>query len=174
MALKKKIAKISLASVFSALSVVFILLGSILEVLDLTVAALCALIIHISIFEIKDKYPLLIYFSSSVLSIILCPFTSAMLYYVFFFGYYPILKVKLKRLGKFNAKIICTVIFNAVFILLMLLFKTVFALQNEPFFMYIILLAVYNVFFICFDRCIDVLLYVYVKRIRPKLPIGRI
>lgn len=171
--LKKQIAKTSLSSVFTALTVVFILLGSILEVLDLTVAALCSLISYISILEIKGKYPLLIYFASSVLCIILCPLSSAMLYYIFFFGYYPILKVKLKKTGRISAKIICILIFNIVFILLTLLFKTVFAMQNEPMFMYVILLITYNIFFICFDRCIDVLLFIYTRKIRPKLPIER-
>ena len=171
--MKKQITNISLSSIFASLSVVFILLGSILDVLDLTVAAICTLINYISIYEVKGRYPMLIYFATSALSLIICPISTSVLYYIFFFGYYPILKVKLRKKGKITAKVICIIIFNIVFTILMVIFKKIFAMQNEPYYMYIILLVVYNIFFICFDRCIDILLFVYFKKIRPKLTIGR-
>lgn len=167
--MKKDIKKIALSAVFSALIVVLILIGTFVELLDITVAAVCALAIHIVLIETKSKYPFLVYLTSSALSLILTPLSTATLYFVGFFGYYPILKQKLKNHKKIIRKLICALIFNAVMILLMLLFKTVFALQNEPPMMYMLLLITSNVFFFCFDYLLDVFTFIYFKKLRDKI-----
>lgn len=167
--MKKEIKRIALSAVFSALIVVLILLGTFIELLDITVAAVCALAIYIVLMETKDKYPFLVYLSSSVLSLILTPLSTATLYFVGFFGYYPILKKSLSKQNKHIRKLICVLTFNIVMILMMLLFKTVFALQNEPPLMYILLLISSNVFFFCFDYLLDVFSFIYYKKLRDKI-----
>ncbi len=167
--MKKEIKKIALSAVFSALIVVLILIGTFIEVLDITVAAVCALAIHIVQIETKTKYPFLVYLTSSVLSLIFTPLSTATLYFVGFFGYYPILKLKLKNHKKSIRKLICTLVFNVAMILLMLLFKTVFALQNEPPLMYILLLIASNIFFLCFDYLLDVFTFIYFRKLRDKI-----
>ncbi len=167
--MKKDIRNITLASIFAALSVAMIVLGSFIEMLDLTVAAFCALTVYISMIEIKGKFPFLIYLSTSILSLVITPLSTAVLYYIAFFGYYPIIRQKLKKAGKLVAKAICFLIFNITMILLFLLFKKIFALQNEPAFMYAILLLTANLFYLCFDYALDVFAFIYIKKVRPKL-----
>lgn len=166
--LKKQIRKITLSSVLSALIVVFLLLGSFIETLDLTVCALCTLIVFVCEIEIGEKYPLLVYLTSCVLSLIFQPLSTATLYFVAFFGYYPILRKKMKKLSKRTRKLICAIIYNMAMILLMLVFKAVFALQNEPWQMYLVLLVLSNVFFFCFDYLLDMFSFIYIKKIRTK------
>lgn len=166
MVLKKDIKRITLSSIFSALIVVLILLGSFIDVLDITVAAICTLAIYIIQIEIGGKYPFLVYITSSILCLIFVPMTTATLYYVAFFGYYPVFKKKLAKLPKLLKKILCLVVFNGIMILLMLLFKTVFSLQNEPIELYVVLLISINIFFICFDHVLDLFYYIYMKKLR--------
>ncbi len=167
--MKREIQKISISAIFSALIVVMILIGTFIEVLDITVAAVCSLIIYIVQIEAKGKYPMLVFLTSSVLSLIFTPLSTATLYFIGFFGYYPIIKKLFSKLGKGIRKIICIIIFNAAMIFMMLLFKTVFALQNEPFAMYAALLITLNIFFLCFDYLLDVFIFIYLKKIRSKI-----
>lgn len=167
--MKNDIRKTALSSLLSALIVVFILLGTFIEMLDITVAAICALIIHIVQIEVKGKYPFLVYITSSILSLIFTPLSTATLYFIGYFGYYPIIKLKMIKFKKWHRKLICALIFNASMCLLMLLFKTVFALQNEPWQIYVALLVTLNIFFMCFDYLLDVFIFIYFKKIRPKI-----
>ena len=166
--MKKEIRFIALASIFSALIVVFITLGTFIEILDITVAAICAIAVHIIRIETNIKYQFLVYITSSILCLIFTPLSTATIYYIGFFGYYPIIRQKLSKLKKTSRKIICTLLFNAVMFLLMLLFKAVFALQNEPPEMYVTLLIMLNVLFFCFDYLLDIFIFIYLKKIRPK------
>lgn len=167
--MRKDIKKIALSAIFSALIVVLILMGTFIELLDITVAAVCALTIYIVQIETKEKYPILVYITSSVLSLIFPPLSTATLYFVGFFGYYPILKQKLIKFKKQIRKLISILVFNVAMISLMLLFKAVFTLQNEPPLMYALLLVTSNVFFICFDYLLDVFTFIYIKKLRDKI-----
>lgn len=167
--LKKEIKKITVSSIFSALIVVLIMLGTFLEILDITVAAVCSLVVFIVLIEEGGKYPLLVYLVSSVLCLIFVSQSSATLYFVAFFGYYPILKLKLKKLSKVLRKTVCIVLFNIATLLLFLIFKAIFAMQNEPAVMYILLIILSNVFFLCFDRLLDVFAFIYFKKLRNKI-----
>jgi len=167
--MRKDIKKLTLASIFACLSVVLIMLGNVIELFDLTVCAFCAMLVYVSMIEIKGRFPLLIYLTTSVLSLIIMPLSTATLYYCAFFGYYPILRQKLKKAGKFLGKIVSYAIFNIAMILLFLAFKAVFALHNEPPVMYAVLLITANIFFLCFDYALDVFAFIYIKKVRPKL-----
>lgn len=167
--MRKDIKKIALSAIFSALIVVLILMGTFIELLDITVAAVCALTIYIVQIETKEKYPILVYITSSVLSLIFTPLSTATLYFVGFFGYYPILKQKLIKFKKQIRKLISILVFNVAMISLMLLFNAVFALQNEPAVMYVLLLITSNVFFFCFDYLLDVFTFIYIKKLRDKI-----
>ena len=156
----------TVSSIFSALIVVFIMLGSFIDILDITIAAICTLAVYIIQLEVGGKYPLLVYITSAILCIIFVPMTTTTLYYISFFGYYPILKKALSKFPKLLRKIICVIIFNVIMILLMLLFKTIFALQNEPIAIYIVLLITINVFYICFDYLLDVFHIIYIKKLK--------
>ena len=167
--MKNNIRKTALSSLLSALVVVLIVLGTFVDILDITVAAVCTLIIHIAQIEVKGKYPILVYITSSVLALVFTPLSTATIYFIGFFGYYPIIKQKMSKMKRITRKLICFAIFNVVMCLMMLLFKTVFALQNEPVEIYLALLVTLNVFFLCFDYLLDVFVFIYVKKIRNKI-----
>ena len=167
--MKKELKKIALSSIFSALTVVLLLFGTFLEVFDITVAAICSLVTFIVQLEAKNKYAFLVFLSSSVLALIFSPLSSATLYYIGFFGYYPLIRGLFTKCKKITRKLICFSVFNVSMVLIMLLFKVVFALQNEPPAIYIALLVTLNIFFLCLDRIFDVFPILYVKFIRNKI-----
>ncbi len=167
--MKSEIKKISLSSLLSALITVLIMLGYFIEMLDFTVAAVCSLIIYVSDIEIRGKYPFLVYITSCLLTLIFIPLSSASLYFIAFFGYYPIIKKRIGIKKKKLRKLICAALFNISMLITMLVFKAVFALQNEPAIMYVLLLITLNIFFFCFDYLLDVFIFIYIKKIRPKI-----
>lgn len=169
MRVSKEIRKISLASILSALSTVLIVAGSFFEILDMTCAALACLIVYITDIEIKGKYPFLVYITTSILSLIFVPLTSATLYYIAFFGYYPIIRKAFSKFKKLYRKLFCLGVFNVAMAVILLMFKAVFAMQNEPYWMYLLLLATLNIFFLSFDYVMDFFIIIYLRKIRPKL-----
>ncbi|MBE6681456.1 MAG: hypothetical protein E7600_04125 [Ruminococcaceae bacterium] len=166
--MRKETKNITLSALLSSLIVVLIVLGTFVELLDITVAAICSLIVFVIKIECGGKYPFLVFLTSSVLALIFVPMSTATLYFIGFFGYYPILKFVFKKMPKALRKIICVLIFNISMCILMFCFKTIFALQNEPWQIYVALLVTSNIFFICFDYLLDVFIFIYIKKIRPK------
>ena len=93
--------RLAVSAVLAALGVVLLLLGSLVQVLDLSMAAIASLLVVFAVIEIGGKYPILIYLVTSVLSLLLLPVKTAALIYFVFAGYYPILKAVLEgRLAK--------------------------------------------------------------------------
>lgn len=113
---KKTTRRLAVSAVLAALGVVLLLLGSLVQVLDLSMAAIASLLVVFAVIEIGGKYPMLIYAVTSVLSLLLLPVKTAALIYFVFAGYYPILKAALEgRLTKpvawtFKAVIFCAAV----------------------------------------------------------------
>lgn len=167
--IKKEIRLIAVSSIFSALIVAMLVLGTFIEIFDITVAAICTFAVLIILMEAKNKYAFLVYLTSSILSLIFVPLSTATLYFVGFFGYYPIIKKLLMRLPKIIRKILCFAIFNISMAILMLLFKTIFALTNEPYYIYILLFVTLNIVFVCIDYLLDIFPFIYIKKLRNKI-----
>lgn len=168
MNLKKKIRTTAYAAVLAALVTLILLLGSFFDMLDLACAAVGSLILHIAYHEIGGTYAFLIYAVASVLSFILLPMRSCSLFFVAFFGYYPLLRA---FLGKhIRSRKLCllllALIYNAVMLALFFLFKGIFGMQGEPVFMYVLLLVSSNIFFFCFDLLMSRIMILYQYKIK--------
>lgn len=82
----------ALSAVLSALGVMLLALGSLIQVLDLSTAVLASLLTVFAVIELRGKYPYLIYAVTGLLSLLLLPTKTAALVYVLFAGYYPMVK----------------------------------------------------------------------------------
>lgn len=90
-----------MSAVISALGVVLLFLGSLVQVLDLSMAAIVSIFVVFAVIEIRGPYPFLIYAVTSVLALLLLPVKTPALVYALFAGYYPIVKGLLEgHLGK--------------------------------------------------------------------------
>ena len=103
---------------FSALSVVLLYLGSLIEILDISMAVTASLTCIIAVIEYGKSAPWAIYGVTSVLSIILLPNKTPAVLYAAFFGFYPILKEKFEKLSKPVSWILKEVVFNICLVIM--------------------------------------------------------
>ena len=94
---KKTTRRLTVSAILAALGVVLLMLGSLVQVLDLSMAAIASLTVVFAVIEIRGKYPLLIYVVTSLLSLLLLPVKTAALIYFLFAGYYPMVKEILEK-----------------------------------------------------------------------------
>ena len=86
----KKAREIAFLGIITSLSVVFLAVGSFLDVLDMTMAIAASLLLFIANEEVKLK-SLMVYFASSILIMVIMPFSLAGMEYIAF-ALYPVLK----------------------------------------------------------------------------------
>ena len=96
----KQTKKITLSAACIALGVLFMALGAFIEVLDLTVAAICSCLMAFVFIEIGDKYAFGVWLGTSLLGFAF--FTHSLVWVTYFlvFGIYPILKAYIEKLKR--------------------------------------------------------------------------
>ena len=167
----RKTKKISISAILSALSVVLLYLGSVLEVLDLSAAALASIAIVFAQIELKNPYPYLIYFTVSLLAVLLLPSKFSAMVYVFFGGIYPMIKEFAER----RPGVSCLLIKAAGFLVLMLIAALalvyIFLLPKAELFStyYIAVFLLCCVTFVLYDYALTVLISLYFRKLRKKI-----
>ncbi len=169
----KEIKSIALCAIICALSVLFIVLGGIFDMLDITAAAIASAFVAFCAIEMGEKYPYLVFAVSAALSLILCPGRTSTLYYVFFLGYYPIIRVYLDRLSRWVGILLKFIIFNVALLLMVFLAKSVFLADSTTYSVGIViaLFVFANVFFLVYDIAFNVISVSYKRYFRKRLKI---
>lgn len=173
--------RIAVGAVLSALACVILLIGGVLELLDMTAAAIAAFVVLIACLEYGFRTSLTVYAVSSLLTLILMPTATSTLYYVLLLGYYPIFKlfVDVKHKPKKPIRILLKLlVFNlgcaAVFLLFAKLYGFAAVLSEfeiaglSPNVFVWIFLAVLNLFLFAYDYLLSVASVLYLKRFRAK------
>ena len=159
----------TVCAMLSALGVVLLLIGSFVEVMDLSAAAIASLLCVFAVIEYSGASPWLIFAVTSVLSMILLPTKTPALMYLAFFGYYPIIKEKLERLPMVPSWALKEVIFHAAMGLLYLALKLFVPSVDLSFSLPVIafvLLA--EAVFILYDIAMSRLISFYLVRLRER------
>jgi len=112
--------KIALSAILSSLGVVFLSIGSLIDVLDLSSAAIAGFVIVIAVIELRGRYPVMMYFVISLLSVLVLPNKYPALFFIFFGGFYPIFKSYIERFHYIIAWVVKFSIFN-IFLAFMIL-----------------------------------------------------
>ena len=176
--LKTAVRKTATGAILSAAAAALLIMGAVLEILDMTCAAVASAAVLIAYIEFGAATAFSVYAASSVLTLILMPMASSVFYFVIALGYYPVLKLfvdrklskhKLLRMAvKFAA-------FNAACALILFIFTklygldTVMAELNMGKFSFGILAAVLNVFLVMYDLLIGYVTVIYIKLLRPRI-----
>ena len=169
---KRSIAKdIAFSAILCALGTVLLFLGSILEIIDITMAALASFLIVISMIEIGGYMPYLVFGCTSVLSFLLLPNKSAALFYVLFFGFYPILKRFLEKPKPFFSWVIKLVFFNISLCIYYILAK--FVIITDLGNMEILMFFLMNFIFVTFDIALTLFVTAYVRKYRKVLRLDK-
>ena len=114
--------KLATCAVLSALAVVVLGLGAVIEVLDLTAAAAAALILLPILLCYGTRYALLSYAVTAVLGVLFMPQSLAAWMYAGLAGFYPIIKQKLDRLPRVVGWGIKLILLTAVLLLYLAVF----------------------------------------------------
>ena len=174
----KETKKLTISAMTVALGVVFMVVGAVFEVLDLSTAVLASLLVVFIYIEIGSPYTWLVWLATSLGSFLLYPGSLMWLVYLFVFGIYPILKGYIERLPRFLWIILKLVFVNIAILLLVLLsevlvgvsfFGDVSDINLAPGIVYAILWVMMNIAFILYDWMIALMLRFYFVRIRPKI-----
>ncbi len=160
---------LTVSAILCALGVILLALGSLLQILDITMAALASFLVIFAVIEMGGKYPFLIYLVTALLSMLLVPYKTAPLMYLCFAGYYPLLKAVLEgRLPKLWAWVLKIVIFNAALALTLFLAIRFFAAFTVPAVWYYYLLPVCSVVFVIYDVALTRVITAYLLRWRQR------
>ncbi len=114
--ISQKTKKLTFGAMLAALGAVLLLLGSLFQVLDLSMAAIASFVCVIAVIELGTSWAWMIYGVVGVISVLLRPTSFAPWVYVAFLGYYPIIKEKIEKLKKPFAWVIKMICFNAALI----------------------------------------------------------
>ncbi len=166
--------RMALAGIFTAISLILMILGGILPIATFTAPAFAGLCLVPVLVEFGTKTALLCYTAVSLLSFLLVPDKEMLLLFVFLLGYYPIVqpyinKIKIKPVQILVKILLCTASVLIAYSILLQLFASP-ALQQEfseySFYFQAALLAVGNITFLLYDILIQKVKLIYQYRFR--------
>lgn len=161
--------KLTLSAILTALGAAVMIIGSVVEVMDLTVCAFASLIMVFVYLEIGSPYTYLVWICTSLCSALMFPGSIVWVEYLLVFGIYPILKAYIERLPRWSWLIVKLLYVNATF---WAIFGVVELLLGLPFFedgaliMKAVTYLLVNVAFIAYDAFITVMVKFYYDRLR--------
>ena len=161
----------------TALGIVFMSVGALFPAFDLTVAALCSLIVVLVFVEIGAPYVHLVWLCTSLISFIAFEGSPVWLEYFLVFGFYPILKAYIERLSRWCWLILKLIYGNITFLLLFYLTELIFSvpfITEESLFgisgntLFAVALVIMNIAFVAYDMLITVMLRIYLFKFRER------
>lgn len=175
--MKKKrtnVRKLTICAMLAALGVVMLWIGSVIEVMDMSMAVIASLFCIFAVIEYGKSAPWLVFAVTSILSLILLPQKTPAVMYTLFFGYYPILKEKLEQKPRVVAWILKEVIFNlALAVILVLSRWLLMSAATEPLWYYAVFAVLAEIVFPLYDIALTRLISFYVYRLRSRFRIGK-
>ncbi len=166
--------RLAYASVGCALQIVILYLGALLDVLDISAAALAGFVNVWAVIELGSFYPWVMWAVTATVSLLLLPAKAPAVLYLLLAGYYPMLKNLFEKCNKVISWALKIVVFNAA--LALTLFVCIKFLGMEDAWggkMTAVLFAVGNPTFVIYDiaatRLIRVYLHVWRKKMHIKI-----
>ena len=169
--------KIVFSAILSSLGVIFLALGSLIEVLDLSMAAAAGLLIVAAVIELGSGYSAMIYFAVSILSVLTLPNKLPAVFFIFFGGSYPIFKYHFERFHPVLAWVFKFSMINIFFAFMIisvnfLVGRGILANSGDIYFSFvfgnfkIIVFAVANFMFLLYDIAMTKIINLYIVKIR--------
>ena len=167
--------KVALCGMISALSLVLMMLTTLIPVGTYALPIISGILLVAILIEFNTKWAFAVYFVVSVLSFLLSGDKEAALYFVMFFGYYPILKNVFERIkSKVLQWILKYALFNAGMISSFYIVTFLLGIPVESFLIFgyklpIIFLLAGNLLFYFYDKCVAIMVMNYIFNLRGKL-----
>lgn len=166
----KKAKIVSFCGIISALSVVFLMLGSLISVMDMTMAVVASIFLLIIFEEIRYRC-FFVYFVTIVAGALICPDKLVVLEYIIF-ALYPIIKLSLEKTPKMVSllvRIFYSILASAGVVLL----TNLVLLSDSNLTFDAIFLVGLLMIFIFFDVAVKRFINLYRNRLRKRLRIDK-
>lgn len=156
----------------TALGVIFLGIGALLEVLDISMAVVASFCVIIAVVEYGKGAPWMVYAAISILSFLLVPSKLPAIFFALFFGFYPILKGFLEARPKVVCWILKEVIFNvclaAIILIYMFLFFQGVSLSIPLPWLLTAAVVLCEIVFVLYDIALTRIVSFYVIKLRKK------
>ncbi|MBQ3602883.1 MAG: hypothetical protein IJA02_03490 [Clostridia bacterium] len=168
----KQSSKTALGGIVSALSVVLMLMTAVIPFMSYALPLIAGALLILMVIEINKSWAFIVYAAVSLLAVFVVPDKEAAVFYVAFFGYYPIIKSTLeKHLPRVVEWIVKFAIFNAAVIAAYFFTVKVLGIPFDDMgewgkYGIFILLAVANVTFLVYDIMLTKLVTLYLYKFR--------
>ena len=161
-----KVRNVAFSSIFTALSVIICILASFFSTMSLTITAISGVISAIAVIQCGYKYSVLSYLASAVLIFLFVPNRECAVYYILFFGHYPIVKVFLERIrNKFLRMGMKFIIGNVLFALSLWILVNLTGVEEATGKKELLILtALFNGAFIMYDVLLGRIVSVYISK----------
>ncbi|MBR6709155.1 MAG: hypothetical protein IKL84_05700 [Clostridia bacterium] len=161
--------RLTAGALFTALGVILLWLGAVVEVLDLSLAAIASLLTVIGVIEFGGAFPWLVWGATSLLSLLLLPVKFPALLYALFAGIYPMIKASCEKLRPLFAWPVKLSAFNTALLALIVLANFVLGLPDTGLAFTIPVFALANATFVLYDVALSRLILLYLIKLRRKL-----
>lgn len=167
--------KLAFCGVVSALSLALMFMALVIPALSYTLPAVCGMLLMAVAAEINRRAAFAVYICVDILGFILSPEKSAVILYILFFGYYPILK---SLIEKISARVlewaIKILVFNAAAVAVYYTAALVLTVSNDFFGLsgsaaMLLLLGMLNIAFVLYDVALTKLAALYMLKFHPKI-----
>ncbi len=172
---RKQIKYLTVSAMLCALGVIILALGSVIEVIDLSVAVIASLLCVWAVIEMGGIYPWMIWIVTSIVGLLLLPLKTPALFYAVAFGFYPMIKELAEKRSRLVSWIIKIVTFHAcmalMFFGLYLFFPAVLEGSMQPLILlglYLLSLAVFIIYDIALSRLISIYVFKFRRRFQLK------
>lgn len=172
----KKSYRVAFGGISAAIAIVLLMMTGIFPFADYALPAVAGVLSAAAVIELNPKSAWLMYAAVSIISLLVVPRKEPVMLYVFFFGYYPIIKSNLEKIKSHAVEwIIKFAIFNAAvvvcyFILMFLMSSSEMLAEFNEFGKYGIYLFWFagNIIFLLYDIALTRLLSYYILIFREK------
>lgn len=172
---------VALGGIISSLSLACLALSSIFPFAEYSSPALAGILLVVLVIDINKKTAFVAYGAISILAVFIMPNKEAVIIFVGFLGYYPILKSFFEqfksRVVEYLLKFLLfnIMIFMSYFVIINLFGITEILDDMGGFSQYGIygLLALGNIAFLVYDFALTRLILTYIQKIKPKLRIKK-
>ena len=168
--------KLTVSAMAVALGTVFMVVGAVFEVMDMTASALASLLVAIIYVEVGSPYTFLVWIATTLTTALLYPGSAMWIMYLLLFGIYPIVKGYIERLPRtlwlilkllFGNLMMALIFLGCSFILGIPLDMELFGLPTGA--VYAIFAVLVNLALILYDLFLTVLIRFYMVKLHPVL-----
>lgn len=167
--------KTAFGGILTALAVVVMFLGNVFPYTEYALPTIASFLTAVAALELGDKWAGMVYAAASLICLFIIANKEAAVLYVFFFGYYPLIKRLLEsRLNRVAEWALKMTVFNAALIAAYVIIIYVFRIpffEQEVFgkFAALAFLTAGNITFIIYDLALSKIIYVYILIWQPRL-----